>query len=65
MKADEPALKWAKSSYSSEEGGQCVEVALTGTAVHVRDSKDPAGPVLRIEPTGWAAFVRFAAARQV
>ncbi|MFG3056903.1 DUF397 domain-containing protein [Kitasatospora sp. NPDC048239] len=65
MKADESALKWVKSSYSSEEGGQCVEVALMGTAVHVRDSKDPAGPVLRVEPTDWAAFVRFASASQI
>ncbi|MFH9353761.1 DUF397 domain-containing protein [Kitasatospora sp. NPDC017646] len=70
MNADErtttsQALAWFKSSHSGAEGGQCVEVAVTDAAVHVRDSKDPAGPVLRIEPAGWAAFIRFAAASQV
>ncbi|MGW4750537.1 DUF397 domain-containing protein [Streptomyces sp. NPDC004290] len=36
-------LTWVKSTYSSGEGGQCVEVALGVPAVHVRDSKDTAG----------------------
>ncbi|MFJ9443196.1 DUF397 domain-containing protein [Kitasatospora sp. NPDC101235] len=58
-------LSWRKSSYSGAEGGDCVEVALTDVAVHVRDSKDPAGPVLRIELAGWAAFVRFASESHV
>ncbi|MFJ8624620.1 DUF397 domain-containing protein [Kitasatospora sp. NPDC093550] len=65
MKADQSPIAWVKSTYSSEEGGQCVEVALTGAVVHVRDSKDPDGPVLRIASAGWAAFVRFASASQV
>ncbi|MEU6573363.1 DUF397 domain-containing protein [Streptomyces sp. NPDC046805] len=49
-------LKWFKSSYSDDEGGNCVEVALS-TAIHVRDSKAPAGPELRIPAPAWAAFV--------
>ncbi|GHD85630.1 DUF397 domain-containing protein [Streptomyces naganishii] len=49
-------LKWFKSSYSDSEGGNCVEVALS-TAVHVRDSKMPAGPRLRVTASAWAAFV--------
>ncbi|MEU4581189.1 DUF397 domain-containing protein [Kitasatospora aureofaciens] len=70
MNADEStgvsqALAWFKSSHSGAEGGQCVEVALTGAVVHVRDSKDPEGPILRIEPADWAAFVRFASASHV
>ncbi|MFE7521984.1 DUF397 domain-containing protein [Streptomyces halstedii] len=38
---------WRKSSYSGNEGGSCLEV-LDGhpTAVPVRDSKVPSGPVL-------------------
>ncbi|WP_157881083.1 DUF397 domain-containing protein, partial [Streptomyces griseoruber] len=32
------ALKWFKSSYSGSEGGQCLEVALTPSAIHIRDS---------------------------
>lgn len=48
---------WRKASYSSTNGGACVEVAgnLPGI-VAVRDSKDPAGPVLGFSPQAWAAF---------
>ncbi|GGS61770.1 DUF397 domain-containing protein [Streptomyces violaceus] len=49
-------LKWFKSSYSDDEGGACVEVALSA-AVHVRDSKTPAGPELHVIAPAWAAFV--------
>ena len=40
-------VAWRKSSRSTQEGGQCVELADLGTALGVRDSTDPAGPVLR------------------
>jgi hypothetical protein len=52
-------LSWFKSSYSSEEGGECVEVAIGAAAVHVRDSKQvmERGPVLRIDPVAWAALL--------
>ncbi|WP_369212592.1 DUF397 domain-containing protein [Streptomyces flavofungini] len=56
-------LAWKKSSYSSGEGGQCVEVAWTVRSVHVRDSKRAAGPVLTVAHTEWTAFLRMAAAR--
>jgi Domain of unknown function (DUF397) len=48
---------WRKSSYSGSNGGGCVEVAdnLPGV-VAVRDSKDPAGPVLAFTPDDWRAF---------
>lgn len=48
---------WRKASYSSTNGGNCVEVArnLPG-AVAVRDSKDPAGPALAFSPQEWATF---------
>jgi hypothetical protein len=48
---------WRKSSYSGNNGGNCVEVArnLPGV-VAVRDSKDPDGPVLLVSPAGWRAF---------
>ncbi|MEU6555034.1 DUF397 domain-containing protein [Streptomyces sp. NPDC046915] len=55
------ALTWVKSSYSSGEGGECVEVAATSGAVHVRDSKDTSRPALAVEPAAWAAFVEYAA----
>jgi Domain of unknown function (DUF397) len=50
--------KWRKSSRSSGNGGDCVEVAgnLPGV-VAVRDSKAPGGPVLAFAPGAWRAFV--------
>jgi hypothetical protein len=41
---------WRKSSHSTDNGGDCVEVARTPGAVAVRDSKDPDGPVLLVVP---------------
>ncbi|MEU7710622.1 DUF397 domain-containing protein [Micromonospora chalcea] len=46
---------WRKSSHSGDEGA-CVEMAPLSGAVAVRDSKDPAGPVLMFPPHAWAAF---------
>ncbi|WP_327034396.1 DUF397 domain-containing protein [Micromonospora ureilytica] len=50
--------RWRKSTRSNGSGGACVEVAanLPGL-VAVRDSKDPAGPVLVFPPNAWRAFV--------
>ncbi|MFI7081949.1 DUF397 domain-containing protein [Micromonospora sp. NPDC049903] len=50
--------RWRKSTRSNGQGGACVEVAdnLSGV-VAVRDSKDPAGPVLVFGPGSWRAFV--------
>jgi len=56
-------LEWFKSSYSGSEGGNCVEVSASPGTVHVRDSKDKAGPQLALEPGAWASFVAFAAAQ--
>ena len=49
--------EWRKSSYSTGNGGACVEVAsnLPG-AVAVRDSKDPHGPALVFTPGEWRTF---------
>ncbi|MEV7022126.1 DUF397 domain-containing protein [Kitasatospora sp. NPDC093558] len=58
-------MKWFKSSYSTTDGGECVEVAAVPAAVLVRDSKDKAGPALAFSPDAWAAFVVFAAEAQV
>ncbi|MFB4296200.1 DUF397 domain-containing protein [Actinomadura sp. NTSP31] len=45
-------LSWRKSTYSGSNGGDCVELADAAGAVAdvvaVRDSKDPAGPVLLV-----------------
>ncbi|MFJ8546386.1 DUF397 domain-containing protein [Streptomyces sp. NPDC093586] len=50
-------LTWIKSSYSDNEGGACVEVALA-LAIHIRDSKSaPEGPELRVSAPAWSAFI--------
>jgi Domain of unknown function (DUF397) len=54
-------LVWFKSSYSGTQGDSCVEIAVTEQAIHVRDSKDVAGPHLTVRGEQWARFVRFAA----
>ncbi|WP_175420732.1 DUF397 domain-containing protein [Streptomyces griseus] len=48
---------WRESSYSSSDGGDCVEVVAPATHVHVRDSKQVGGPVLTVDPDAWAGFV--------
>jgi hypothetical protein len=48
---------WHKSSYSGNNGGNCVEVARNQPgAVALRDSKDPHGPVLVVTAEDWRAF---------
>ncbi|QMU75788.1 DUF397 domain-containing protein [Streptacidiphilus sp. PB12-B1b] len=51
-------VTWRKASYSSTNGGECIEfgVGLAGVAP-VRDSKDPHGPALLFTPEAVAAFV--------
>jgi uncharacterized protein DUF397 len=52
-------LRWRKSSYSSDTGGDCVEcAALAPSAVAVRDSKRPDGPHFAVPAAGFAAFVQ-------
>ncbi|WP_037912118.1 DUF397 domain-containing protein [Actinacidiphila yeochonensis] len=53
----EVAYDWHTSSHSSQAGGNCIEVAAHQTAVHVRDSKDPDGPMLTFPAGSWAVFV--------
>ncbi|MGW8630736.1 DUF397 domain-containing protein [Streptomyces sp. NPDC055793] len=54
------ALRWFKSSYSGDEGGNCVEVATGPTTVHIRDSKTPPDdttPHITVAPSAWSAFL--------
>ena len=49
---------WRTSSRSNGGGnGNCVEVAELPGWVGLRDSKNPAGPVLAFSPDQWRAFV--------
>ncbi|GIJ30150.1 hypothetical protein Vqi01_53120 [Micromonospora qiuiae] len=55
---DLTGARWRKSSKSGNNQGDCVEVADNlSDVVAVRDSKDPAGPVLAFGPAAWQAFV--------
>ncbi|MGN9775974.1 DUF397 domain-containing protein [Micromonospora sp. H33] len=55
---------WHKSSRSSSNGGNCVEVAdnLPGVVL-VRDTKDRDGGTLTFTPAAWRAFVAQVAER--
>jgi hypothetical protein len=47
--------RWRKPARSGSNGN-CVEIAATGTAIAVRDSRDPHGPRLAFTPRQWRAF---------
>ncbi|WP_216628691.1 DUF397 domain-containing protein [Actinopolyspora erythraea] len=47
---------WTKSFRSQPNGNQCVEWNDAGSAVGLRDSNHPDGPVLAMDATQWAAF---------
>ena len=68
MEADLSGAAWRKASLSSDNGGDCVEVAVVGApgAGHqaglgslyaLRDSKDPDGPALLFTRSEWEAVV--------
>jgi Domain of unknown function (DUF397) len=47
---------WRKASYSSGNGGDCVEVGQGDDAVAVRDTKDRDGVTLSVPAAAWASF---------
>ncbi|GAQ58593.1 DUF397 domain-containing protein [Streptomyces acidiscabies] len=59
MRYDLPADRWAKSSYSADTSGQCVEYQLVG-AEHVAlgDSKDRTRGAFVFPTAAWSSFVR-------
>ncbi|MFD7241054.1 DUF397 domain-containing protein [Streptomyces massasporeus] len=58
--AADTELEWIKSSYSTADGPDCVEVASVPAHILVRDSKHPQGPRLTLTPTTWATFLPYA-----
>jgi hypothetical protein len=50
---------WFKSSYSNDQGGDCVEGArlANGAMMAVRDSKVPDGPAFAVQAEAWTSFV--------
>lgn len=57
---DESCTTWRKSTASNS--GACVEVAVAGGSVLIRDSKNPDGPMLRASAAAW--FLLLASARE-
>lgn len=57
---DDRKLVWRKGSRSGATGtnDNCVEVAFTGVAIAVRDSKSPAGGTLRFPVPAFASLVQ-------
>lgn len=49
-------MDWRKSTYSSNGGAACVEVAADG-AVMIRDTTDRDGGTLTFSADSWAAFL--------
>jgi hypothetical protein len=47
---------WRRSSRSNADGN-CVEVVAGPDVVAIRDSEDPAGPILTVTPTQWRTFL--------
>jgi Domain of unknown function (DUF397) len=47
---------WRTSSYSGNNGGNCVEAVTAARKIAIRDSKDPHGPVLAFAPKDWQQF---------
>ena len=48
---------WRKSTYSTANGGQCVEVGTAVSVVVVRDTTDRAGAVLAVPAGAWRALL--------
>ncbi|MFJ6555632.1 DUF397 domain-containing protein [Streptomyces luteogriseus] len=55
-------LTWIKSSYSGNDGPDCVEVAISAPTVHIRDSKTKDAR-LAFPAEVWADFLEFTAGR--
>lgn len=55
MIPDLSTARWRKSSRSSGQNGACVELANLGA---VRDSKNPTGPVLRVDLAAFLGAVK-------
>ncbi|EFL32870.1 DNA-binding protein [Streptomyces viridochromogenes DSM 40736] len=59
-------LTWFKSSYSGNDGPDCLEAAISPTphpTVHIRDSKNRTGSRLAFTDSAWSQFLEFATGR--
>lgn len=56
LRVDLSRAEWRKATRSGPNCDNCVEVAFVDGAVAVRDSDNPAGPVLIFTNEEWEAF---------
>jgi hypothetical protein len=54
--ASDEGITWRKASRSNA-GNNCVEIARTTAGYLIRDSKDPAGARLAVDPDSWAMLM--------
>ncbi|MFE0690234.1 DUF397 domain-containing protein [Streptomyces xiamenensis] len=58
--------RWQKSSFSEHDGNNCVEIAVVGSGIALRESDEP-GRVIQADPvafralTGWIKAGRWGA----
>jgi hypothetical protein len=51
------SANWRTSSFSTANGGQCVEVGDLASGVAVRDTADHPGPVLAFSDGAWRTLL--------
>ncbi|URM95125.1 DUF397 domain-containing protein [Actinomadura madurae] len=49
---------WRKSSRSTTQGGECVEIAVLSSTIGIRDSKNPDRGHLTLSPAAFTELVR-------
>lgn len=51
------SVRWRKSSYSGNQGSNCVEVAPLTPSIGIRDSKVGDSPILTAGAEAWTALL--------
>lgn len=54
---DWATVPFRKSSYSSTNGGNCVEIGVRSGCFAVRDSKCPDAGLVELPASAWASFL--------
>ena len=49
---------WRKSTYSSDQGGDCVETASSQGVILVRDTKNRVAGSLAFSASAWSEFIK-------
>ncbi|MEU2558456.1 DUF397 domain-containing protein [Streptomyces longispororuber] len=58
FRADDLSVDWFTSSYSNDQGGECVEAGrMRDGSMAIRDSKEPHGSAFVFSAATWDAFV--------